>query len=383
MKATLVPWVRWMLLYLVATLIVSRLALMHDLRISHGVLMYLLLVVGASREGGRWLAASMVVLSYVAVDYFFVPPRGAIGQPTHRDMVVLIGFVITAGVIAQLLVSLRQAATTATERAVEIERLSVERLALERDAARADVLQEAERLKNALITSLSHDLRSPIMAMTMLSDPATGIPVHDAMARLREQIRQLSEFLSTLDRFATSGDREKLLHVETHAVDDLNGAALRASESVLQHHRVLAPSPPDGSVLLVRCDFTLTLQILGNLLQNAARYSEPGTLIEIGSAVEGDRIRITVSDRGTGVAATDAESIFRPMWRGAEASERLGSGMGLSIARTFARAQGGDVVFRPRENGGSHFDLYLPEAPMPATAEPALVTTANAGGVTV
>lgn len=365
MKPALVPWLRWLSLYFVVTLIVLRLARVHDLRISLGVLMYLLLVVGASREGVRWLAAAMVVLSYVAVDYFFVPPRGALGGTADRDLVLLIGFAITAGVIAQLLVSRRQSATMATRRTAEIERLSVERLLLERDASRANVLQEAERLKNALFSSLSHDLRSPIMAMTMLSDPDTGIPAADAMPQLREQVRQLSEFLTTLDRFATSDENTTLLHVESHAVEDLIGAALRASVAVLQNHRIDAGPVETGAALLARCDFTLSLQILGNLLQNAARYSDAGSLIEIRAVAEAYLIRITVSDRGPGIPAADVESIFRPMWRGAQVPARPGSGMGLSIARTFARAQGGDVVFRPRDQGGSHFDLHLPMAAIP------------------
>ena len=170
MRKPVLLWGRWLFLYVAVTVVFSPIAALPEIRIAHGVLVYLLLIVGASREGGRALSAVMVVLSYGAVDWFFVPPRQAFGTPTQLDLIILIGFFATATVISQLVITLRQTASLATARAAEIERLGGERLLLERDASRAHVLREAERLKNALIASLAHDLRSPI------GSPRTAIP---------------------------------------------------------------------------------------------------------------------------------------------------------------------------------------------------------------
>ena len=363
MSHTVRIWIRWLAIFGVTTAVVSQISSFPELRVAHGVLVYLLVIVGASREGGRGLATVMVILSYLAVDFYFVPPRHQIGMPSEFDLIILVGFVITAAVIAQLVISLRTTATVATQRATEIERLGLERMQLERQASRAEVLSEAERLKDALLSSLSHDLRSPIMAMTLLADPHSGIPASSAMPRIHEQAQRLNAFLSAISRVTTSGDVGGLLQMEEHAVAELVHAAVAASFAWLADRPVTTDASDTTPALRVRCDFTLSLQIIGNLLQNAARYSPPHSPIEIHLASEVGRVRITVSDRGPGIVPADVEQIFRPMWRGADAAERTpGTGMGLSIARTFARAQGGDVVYRTRAGGGSHFDALLPVA---------------------
>ncbi len=345
------------------TVVFSRVSALPEIRVSHGVLAYLLLIVGASREGGRRLSGVMVILGYMAVDWFFVPPRRAFGRPSEFDFIILVGFLVTAVVVSQLVVNLRQTATLATERAEEIERLSTERLLLEREASRAEVLREAERLKDALIASLVHDLRSPITTMTMLSASESGVPAETALRRIGDEVHRIDAFLSTLGRFTTGPHAAQLLVIETHVADDLIGTALRSTEAALQGHRVSTQTA--DALVLLRCDFTLSLRIVGNLLENAARYSPPGSPIDIRAVTDGTRVRIVVSDRGPGLAADEVEAVFRPLQRGSAAvGERRGSGMGLAIALTFAQAQHGDVVYAPREGGGAQFTLVLPAASM-------------------
>ncbi len=356
-------WGRWLLLYAAVTVVFNQFAAVPELRIAHGVLVYLLLIVGASRQGGRLLAAVMVLLSYLAVDWFFVPPREEFGIPTEFDFIILIGFFATATVISQLVVTLRQTATLATARAAEIERLGVERLTLERDASRAQVLREAERLKNALIASLAHDLRSPITTLTMLAGPDSPVSADVALSRIRVEAQRLDDFLRTLGRFTAYGDADNLLVVESHVVEDLIGTAILSSESALRLHTVVVHRPVLEPLLMVRCDFTLTLQILGNLLVNAAHYSPAGSRIDVTSRFDDGVVQISVSDRGPGLEEGEVDSVFRPLARGGAAQQSpTGTGMGLAIARTFAQAQHGDVIYTPRVGGGAEFRLELPSA---------------------
>jgi two-component system sensor histidine kinase KdpD len=256
----------------------------------------------------------------------------------------------------------------AEERTREVERLSAERLQLEREASTARVLKEADRLKNALLSSLAHDLRSPIATLSLLADPAAGFAGDVALQRVSEEADRLGEYLATLQRFATDGGGS-VLRVERHEAVHLVHTALRSSEALLAGRTVrVEPSP---TPLFVNCDLTLSVQVLGNLLQNAARYAPSSEPIDIAIGVSSEppcMVQITVGDRGPGVDGADVDRLFVPLRRPAAASAEeseaasMRMGMGLSIARTFARAQRGDVEYRHRDGGGSEFSLRLPAA---------------------
>ena len=369
-------------MYAVVTLFFDRVPDLPELRVAHGVLVYLLLIVGASREADLWLSAAMLVASYLAVDWFFVPPRRSLGMPSELDFIILIGFVLTSIVISRLVFSLQRTANVATARAAQIERLSADRLQLERQAARADVLHEAERLKNALITSLTHDLRSPLTTLSMLSDPTSGFAPGRALERIAEETRRLTDFVVAMRRFAFTKEHAiSPMHVESHVVDDLVSTALASRERVLLGHTVSTKLPDDPALILVRCDFTLTLQILANLLENAARYSPLGSPIDIIVRPSGINVEIAIADRGPGLSSGDLTAVFEPLRRGQtgasqrdeatlDPSQAEGFGMGLAIARTFAHAQRGDILYRARAGGGAEFVLVLP-----TTAAPMMIAT--------
>jgi two-component system sensor histidine kinase KdpD len=370
-------WATWLALFVAATLTFGRISQLPELRVSHGVIVYLLLIIGASRQGGGALSVVMVVLSYLAVDYFFVPPRFQLGGASELDWLILVGFAFTGLLISQMFAGLQRAVAVATERTLEVERLSAERLQLEREASTARVLQEADRIKNALLTSLAHDLRSPVATLQLISDPAAGFAPHAALLRVSDEATRLGDFLSVLDRFATTG-----VHgLETRVLDaeTIVQTALRSSQAILRARDVRVRRPP--SPMWVRCDLTLSVQVLGNLLQNAARHAPASAPIDVLFQRADQLSEIVVADRGPGLADDDVERLFSPLRRRersiapgsiAPGSEADGvdtrMGMGLSIARTFARAQQGDVLYRPRPGGGAEFVLRLPvgEAP-PAT----------------
>jgi len=359
MSSAVRTWVTWLGLYAVATLFFTRLDELPELRTSHGVLVYLLLIIGASRQGGRSLSLVMVALGYLAVDVLFVPPRFEFGATKHLDLLILVGFFITGLVISQLFAGLQRAVRVANERSDDAARLSDARVQLEREASSARVLRDADRLKNALLLSLSHDLRSPVATLALLSDPQSAFTPDAAMPRVREQVERLGEFIKTLQRFASSGAASPL-EMARHDASALVYTALRSSEALLHEREVRVTWPTDAK-LAVHCDFTLALQVLGNLLQNAARYSPAGTPIDVTVLPGTPLTEIVVADRGPGVIDADLERIFAPLNRRASPrdaqQERMG--IGLSIARTFARAQRGDVRYRARDGGGSEFVLVV------------------------
>jgi two-component system sensor histidine kinase KdpD len=367
-------WALYLGAFVLLTLFFSLVSENPDVRIAHGVLAYLVLIIGASRQAGQGLSFVTVVLSYLAVDYFFVPPRRQFGDASTLNWLILFGFLIVGFLISQLFAQLQRAVTFAGERTAEVERLSAERLQLEREVSTVRVLQEADRLKNALLLSIAHDLRSPVATLALVADPAAGFPADDALRRVADESRRLSEFLTALQRFASS-DAGGVMQRSAHPVLDLIDTAVRSSASLYVGRQLVLPTDTHDWHAL--CDFTLTVHVLGNLLQNASRYapvSEP-VVISLEGADDAAELTIVVSDRGPGIADADLDQLFTPLRRtAAEAAlteaggpvADVPMGMGLSIARTVARAQRGDVSYCPRAGGGSEFRLRLPRADRPA-----------------
>jgi K+-sensing histidine kinase KdpD len=361
-RETVFAWARWFGLFAITTFFFSKIVGAPELRISHGLLVYLLLIIGVSRETRRWLSAALVVASYLAVDYLFVPPIHEFGAAADFDLFILVGFILTGVIITGLVSSLQNAIRLATTRAAEIEQLGKQQLQLEREAMRTRESRETADMKNALIASIAHDLRSPITTMKMLADPDYGIAPAQALARISDEADRMNRYLSTMRHFTDVNGADTMMNVEAHVVDDIIGTALASYASVLRGREVIVDTNSHGEVLLVRCDLTLSLQVLGNLLQNAARYSSAPDPVEIWATREGAQTRIVVADRGPGVKPEEVDLIFKARHRGSAGGKQGGEGMGLAIARTFARAQLGDVTYRPREGGGAQFSFLLPSA---------------------
>lgn len=359
-RTTVLVWARWLGLYVGVTWLFVQIVGTPDLRIAHGLLVYLLLIIGASRETRRWLSVVLVVASYLAVDWLFVPPIRTFGQTKNFDVYILIGFILTGIIITHLVSSLQTAIRLATARAKEIEQLGIQQLELEREAIRTRESREMGELKNALIASIAHDLRSPITTMKMLADRDYGIDPRTALDRISAEADRMNRYLSTMRHFSDGSGTGALMHVESHVVDDLIGTAIASYAAVLRGREVIVHPGPEGEVLVVRCDLTLSLQVLGNLLQNAARHAPLPSPIELWTQRDGPNTRIVVADRGPGVNEHEIELIFKARERGSAGGVHGGEGMGLAIARTFARAQLGDVTYRARDGGGAEFLFTLP-----------------------
>lgn len=358
-RRTAIVWARWLAAYVAVTAFFVYVGRSPELRISHGVLAYLLVVIGASREARRGLSAAMVVGSYLAVDFLFIEPLQQFGFASRFDFFILAGFVVVSVIILHLVSTLQRAAELAMKRAAEIEQLGTQQLQLEREAARTRETRENEAMKSALIASIAHDLRSPITTVKMLADPEYGIDHATALRRISDEADRINQYLFTMRHFGDVGASGTFVNVESHVIDDVIGTAIASYASVLRGRDVQVLEDPCEDIILVRCDLTLSLQVLGNLLQNAVRHSPANSPIEIWTVRAGQQGRIVVGDRGPGVLPSDVDRIFAPRTRGTGASPE-GQGMGLAIARTFARAQLGDVTYKPRDGGGAEFAFTLP-----------------------
>lgn len=320
---------------------------------AHVALVFLLVVLGASAVGGRVIGVGLAALSFLVFNWFFLPPYATLAVTNPLDWLVLVAFLVTGVVAAQLLYMAKQEARAARERADEISRLA-----------------SLDELKSALIAAVSHDLRTPLTTikalahdLSILGDERTDIIEQEA-DRLNRCVEDLLD-LSRLNAGAMP------VHIELNAVDDLLGALMQRMEPALGAHRLRVALPPDDPLLFGSFDFVHTLRIVCNLVENAARYAPADALIEVATRREGPELVIEVSDRGSGIPPEESERIFEAFYRWPGTARTAGgAGLGLNIARRLAVAQGGSLMHRPRPGGGSIFTLRLPsaEVSLPASA---------------
>lgn len=239
--------------------------------------------------------------------------------------------------------------------------LGLERVGLTAAAEHAEALRQADALKDALLASVSHDLRTPLTTIKALAQQIR----HDGderAATIEEEADRLNRFVADLLDLSRIAGGALDVAPEVTAVEDLIGAALQRVSGSPGARDIAVAMDPAEPLLLGRFDFVHALRVLVNLIENALKYA-PDAPTELGAARESDMVSITVADRGPGVAASEQDRIFEPFYRPARgAPGAAGAGLGLSIARSLAEAQGGTVRYAPRAGGGSIFTLTLPAA---------------------
>ena len=238
--------------------------------------------------------------------------------------------------------------------------LGVERARLAAEAEHAEALREADRLKDALLASVSHDLRTPLTTIKAMAHDL-GALGDERSEIIEQEADRLNRFVADLLDLSRLNAGALPLRVELNAVDDLLGALVQRLEGSMGSKRLVVTLPPGDALLLGRFDFVQALRALANLAENARKYDRSAAPIEITAERSGPDVAIHVADRGPGVSPADVPRLFEPFQRPHGAQPDVGgAGLGLSIARRVAEAQGGRVVYRPREGGGSVFTLYLP-----------------------
>jgi two-component system sensor histidine kinase KdpD len=175
---------------------------------------------------------------------------------------------------------------------------------------------------------------------------------------IERKARDMSQLLTNVLELMRMEFGSGTLRTDWHAIDDLVALALRTNEARLAQWRTVVNLPTDLPLILVEA--TLIVQLLSNLLENAGKYTPPGTTITISAAVREKSILLVVADDGPGLPPGDPERLFEKFQRGRSESNIVGVGLGLAICRAAARLHGGDVHATDNVGGGARFEIALP-----------------------
>ncbi len=239
--------------------------------------------------------------------------------------------------------------------------VAVERAELARETERTRLQFETEKLRSTLLSSISHDLRTPLAVMkgaaSTLVDDAGALTAEarlDLSETVLEEIERLEGLVGNVLHMTRLESGSLNLVKDLQSVEELVGGALRRTERILEGRPLELHVPGD---LFVACDASLIEQVLVNLLENAARYTTAGTAIRV-RALEEDHVILQVSDRGPGLRPNEEQNVFEKFYRGSKRGG--GVGLGLAVCRAIADAHGGSIRARNRSGGGAEFELRLP-----------------------
>jgi two-component system sensor histidine kinase KdpD len=244
--------------------------------------------------------------------------------------------------------------------------LAIERDRLAEDSQRAQVQMEAEKLRSALLSSVSHDLRTPLAAIagassSLLEAHGTLPPEtqHDLLETIYEESHRLTRLVENILHMTRLTDGSVAITKEWHPVDDVIGSALHRMARQLGKRQIITQLADD--LPLGYFDAVLVEQVLMNLIDNAMKYSAPESPIEVRASWDTHAIILEIADRGTGIPPGDEQLIFEKFYRGRSvASDSRGAGLGLAICKAIVEAHGGAITSTNRPGGGAVFSVTLP-----------------------
>jgi two-component system sensor histidine kinase KdpD len=245
--------------------------------------------------------------------------------------------------------------------------LAIERTNLAQDVDRARLTAETDRLRSALLTSISHDLKTPlasilgsITSLRAYSKTFDEKAKDELMGTIQEEAERLNRFIANLldmTRLESGAIEPRFAGVD---LSEIVASALKRAGKILATHHVeleMASGLP-----MLRLDFVLFEQVLFNLLDNAAKYAPAGSTIRLQAVREGDQVSLQLIDEGDGIPPEDLEHIFDKFYRvHAGDHRRAGTGLGLAICRGFVEAMGGTIAASNRlGRSGAIFTISLP-----------------------
>lgn len=255
----------------------------------------------------------------------------------------------------------------------------LDRVSLHERHERARAEAQAERLRSSLLSSLSHDLRTPLGAIegaaSSLREEAAVLPEdvrHELAATILDESRRMNRLISNLLDMVRVETGSLTVTKSWQPLEEVLGVVLIRLDDALREHPVALHLPPD--LPLVPIDEILVEQVFVNLLENAIRYTPPGTPLDVSAQRDGDALLVEVADRGPGLVAGQEEAVFHKFFQGGGTRAGGGAGLGLTICRGIVTAHGGRIWAASHDGGGAAFRFTLPldgvpPGPVPAAGE--------------
>lgn len=314
-------------------------------QLADAVMVYLLGTLLVSLRFGYGPSVLAAVLSVACFNFFFIPPYYTLAVADLRHVVTFVVMLTVALVI-----------TTLQKRALAAQRRI-----------------EAEQLRNALLSSVSHDLRTPLAVVTGAASTLLEADITDddrkaltgSILSEADRLNRLVQNLLDMTR-VESGKLEP--KKQWLPIEEVVGSALVRAERLIGARDVTTKLPKE--MTLVPLDSVLIEQVLLNLIDNAVKHTPPGGPIHIEARVRGGgalsmAIEIEVADRGPGISDEEAPKVFEKFHRGS--AKHAGAGLGLTICRGIVVAHGGEIWATRREGGGASFHFTLPLEGKPPT----------------
>ena len=324
-------------------------------------LSYLLVVLFVAAASRLWVAVVTSIAAMAAFNFFFLPPIGTLTIVDPQNWIALFAFLGVSLVASRLSAVARDRAELATERAHLLE-----------ERKQAELAQRAAELKSALLSSLAHDLRTPLTAIRVAASNLNRSSLSDTqraeqtdligaeVERLTRLFQNILE-MTQIDAGAIAIERRWV-----HPLEIVEAAGGQVEHTLRTHELKVRGGPVD---LVVKIDPRVTSAALAHLLENAAQYSPDGTPITVIHSSGEDGLLITVEDQGGGIDEDELPRLFDRFYRGAAASRyTAGTGMGLSITRGLVAAENGRVWAENRRDGGSRFSMLIPAEARPSMA---------------
>jgi K+-sensing histidine kinase KdpD len=305
-------------------------------------MLYLLGVILVSMRCRRRAAVLNALLSVTAFYYFCVPVHDSFVLEDYNYVITLIVMLIAALVISTLTFKIRSQAAA---------------------AIKAEIAIQTERTRNALLSAVSHDIKTPLAsiygAATSLLEESERLD-HSQREDLIESIATESERLNRVVSNLLEMTRLESgieLRRDWYPLEEIIGAALTRVEKLLRGRKVTTTIPAELPLMFV--DDVLIEEVLTNVLENAGKYTAPGTPIEISVVESGAKVMIFVRDHGPGFTAGEEEQVFEKFFR-SKSRDIRGAGLGLAICRAIVQRHEGYITAANRPGGGAVLTIELP-----------------------
>lgn len=342
-------------------------------------LVFLLVVLFVATAWGSRPAVFASLLGVVSFNFFFLPPVGTFRIRDPDNWIAFVAFIITALTAGRLSARAERRAAEAEIARAEIERVYRELQETFERASEAKALKQSEQLKSALLDAVTHDLRTPLTSIkasvtTLLEEFETKVegeePIKlepdarkEMLVVINEESDRLNHFIQDLMELAQLKAGEMQFRKHWGSVEEIVTAALTRAAPRTRDHQVEIVL--DDELPSVRVDERAVAEVLYTLLENAAKYSPPGSAIRV-TATTGDNgtVNVSVEDEGPGIPVDLRERVFDKFFRAMQAdntSQPSGTGMGLAIARGITEAHEGRIWIESAGDGrGARVVFSLP-----------------------